>query len=186
MIQTATSVRRRLFDPPNAVADRPLVMRNGKAVDCALLQIVRVETIPPATINPLPVVSRETFLKPGRHLGLACLRGQRPQILPRYLPRGILVANIVVLAAEEFHVTAEEILSPARFANVVLPRQVVAYLARNMTRLSMPKIGKHLGDRDHTTILSAIRKITRMVDQDQEFAGRVNKVRRRVLETVQE
>ncbi len=176
----AKEVRRRLFNPSHAVPDRPLEMRNGRPI------VVYLEK-PPAIIHPLPGVSHETFLARGRHEGCAILRGQRARTIQRdEAPCHVSVAAIVTEAALHFRVTTNDIISARRTQDVVRPRQVVAYLARHMTKLSMPVIGKHLGGRDHTTILAAIRQVDRLMGRDADFAERVDEVRRRVLESIED
>ena len=50
--------------------------------------------------------------------------------------------------------------SKKRTSNINYPRQIAMYLCRNMTDLSLPKIGEYFGNRDHTTVLHACDKIT--------------------------
>ena len=52
------------------------------------------------------------------------------------------------------------------------PRQIAMFLAREMTGLSLPRLGTHFA-RDHTTILHAVRRITRLMEQDPAFADAV-------------
>lgn len=78
-------------------------------------------------------------------------------------------AQIVSLVCERFQVTKIDLMSHRRTQNVVLPRQVVMYLARTCTLQTLPFIGLHLGGRDHTTILSGLRKIERMRAARPEF-----------------
>jgi chromosomal replication initiator protein len=52
----------------------------------------------------------------------------------------------------------------------VLPRQVAMYFARSVTLRSMPAIGRRFGNRDHTTVLHAVRKIGGLIKTDANFA----------------
>ena len=52
-----------------------------------------------------------------------------------------------------------DILSQRRHRSVVWPRQIGMYLAKQLTSRSLPEIGRRFGNRDHTTVLHAIRKI---------------------------
>lgn len=58
-----------------------------------------------------------------------------------------------------FSVHLTDLVSRRRTADIVLPRQVAAYLCRFLTGASLPYIGKRLGGRDHTTILHACRRV---------------------------
>lgn len=69
-----------------------------------------------------------------------------------------------------YGVELREMLSPRRDARIVRPRQVAVYLCKQLTMLSMPKIGKLFGGRDHTTILASNRKIAALVKGDKELA----------------
>ncbi len=68
-----------------------------------------------------------------------------------------------------YGVTLQDLLSPRRHTEIVRPRQVAVWLCRTMTALSMPKIGQLFGDRDHTTILAAIRKVTELLLRDEDL-----------------
>jgi chromosomal replication initiator protein len=50
--------------------------------------------------------------------------------------------------------------SKRRPANIAKPRQIAMYLAKELTKHSLPEIGDSFGGRDHTTVLHAVRKIT--------------------------
>ena len=68
--------------------------------------------------------------------------------------------NEVVEAVCAFYgITLVQITSARRTASLVKPRQIVCYLARKLTGLSMPQIAKRLGGRDHTTVLHGANKI---------------------------
>ena len=92
----------------------------------------------------------------------------------------VLIKRIQAAAAEECGMAVIDLLSHRRTANVVLPRQIAMYLARAMTRSSLPQIGRRFGGRDHTTVLHACRKIEAMVEDDPGFAARVAALRARI------
>ena len=69
----------------------------------------------------------------------------------------------------------EEIVGPKRNRAVALARQVAMYLVRELTPMSLPQIGRELGDRDHTTVLYGIEKIAALFEKD-------DALRRQVLE----
>lgn len=59
-----------------------------------------------------------------------------------------------------FNIKQSDIESSKRSRNLAYPRQIAMYMCRNLTDLSLPKIGEHFGNRDHTTVLHACDKIT--------------------------
>lgn len=71
--------------------------------------------------------------------------------------------------------------SDRQMQNVVRPRQIAMFLARQMTGKSLPKIGIIFGGRHHTTIMHAISKIEEMIASDPVFAETVNRIRGRFL-----
>lgn len=81
---------------------------------------------------------------------------------------------------EVYEVDLHDLLSARRTANIVMPRQVSMYLAKELTGLSLPRIARATGDRDHTTALHAIRKIKQLCKTDRELASKVDLVRERL------
>ena len=79
-------------------------------------------------------------------------------------PRHIKIEDILKIVSRHYAVTRADIVSQRRHRSVVWPRQVGMYLAKQMTSRSLPEIGRRFGDRDHTTVLHAIRKIDRELE----------------------
>jgi chromosomal replication initiation ATPase DnaA len=71
--------------------------------------------------------------------------------------------------AEHMGVKQIEFVSPRRTRAIARPRQVAMYLVRGLTALSYPQIGKRFGNRDHTTVMYAIRKINELRTPGSEF-----------------
>lgn len=71
----------------------------------------------------------------------------------------VKIEDIQRMVCKHFGVSRTDILSPRRHRSIVWPRQVGMYLAKTMTQRSLPEIGRRFGNRDHTTVLHAIRKI---------------------------
>ena len=65
---------------------------------------------------------------------------------------------IVLATARHFEIPAQKLMSTRRVAKISLPRQVAMYLAKDMTSLSYPNIGRRF-HRDHTTVLHGVRRI---------------------------
>jgi chromosomal replication initiator protein len=63
--------------------------------------------------------------------------------------------------------------SARRDRGVARPRQVAMYLARELTPMSLPCIGRLFGKRDHTTVIHAIKTVERLIATDTEFAADV-------------
>jgi chromosomal replication initiator protein len=71
-----------------------------------------------------------------------------------------------------FGLSRDQMQSPNRARIVSRPRQIAMFLAREMTGLSLPRIGRYFA-RDHTTILYAARKIARLMAQDASLAAEI-------------
>lgn len=82
------------------------------------------------------------------------------------LPQRVNLApeKVVGLVARYFNLSEEKLLSRDRSRDVALPRQVAMYLLREVAQISLPQIGETLGGRDHTTVMYAIEKISREID----------------------
>lgn len=89
-----------------------------------------------------------------------------------------LVAEIVAAVSKSYGVTKQDILGPRRLAPLVRPRQVVMYLARELTDLSWHQISFQIGKRDHTTSIYGHRQIASLIETDVNLANRVAAIRR--------
>jgi chromosomal replication initiator protein len=76
-----------------------------------------------------------------------------------------------------FQVAPGQVRSPRRSREVMLPRQVGMYLARQLTSLSLEQIGAYFGGRDHTTVLHACRKVENALTSDAHLCGAVRELR---------
>jgi len=86
-------------------------------------------------------------------------------------PRPIKVEDIQRIIARYYDVSRLDLISSRRTANVSFPRQVAMYLVRTLTIRTFQEIGRLFGDRDHTTVLHAVRKIARKRETDTTFAA---------------
>jgi chromosomal replication initiator protein len=93
-------------------------------------------------------------------------------------PRSIKVEEIQQVVCKHFSVTKADLLSACRARTLVRPRQIAMYIAKVMTGRSLPEIGRRFGNRDHTTVLHAVRKIEDMVKKDKVLAQEVELLKR--------
>ncbi len=73
---------------------------------------------------------------------------------------------ILEIVAEHYNLNPADIVSKKRPREIAYPRQIVMYLSRTLTDLSLPKIGQILGKRDHTTIIHGYEKISKDIQKD--------------------
>jgi chromosomal replication initiator protein len=90
--------------------------------------------------------------------------------------REVSVDVIQELVAEYFNVTVADLKSKSRKREVVLPRQIAMYIAKEKTNLPLKSIGFHFGGRDHSTVIHSVEAITEMVKDNAETRDIVAKL----------
>ena len=93
-------------------------------------------------------------------------------------PKKVKIEDIQRVVSKHFNVTKADLLSARRTRTVVRPRQIAMYLAKSLTPRSLPEIGRRFGNRDHTTVLHAVRKIEEMATADRGFADEIEMLKR--------
>ena len=101
-------------------------------------------------------------------------------VFPQGEPAVVSIERIQELVCDRFSVTLTELTSERRSQSIVYPRQVAMYLSRELTDSSLPKIGKHFGGRDHTTVIHATSKIARLIREDRSVYNLVQELTARV------
>jgi len=92
-----------------------------------------------------------------------------------------VTADLVIsVAADYFGVTADEIRSSSRSRDLVTARQMAMYLCRELTELSLPKIGERFGGRDHSTVIYANKKIEVQMHENQRAFEQVKELTTRI------
>jgi len=96
----------------------------------------------------------------------------------RAYDRRVTIQEIQKRVAEYWNIRVSEMSSARRSRNIARPRQVAMYLAKQLTSKSLPDIGRHFGDRDHTTVMHAVARVTALMAADAAFAEDVELLRR--------
>ncbi len=94
----------------------------------------------------------------------------------------VTAATILEATAEVFNFTIEQITGGSRRRPLVDARQIAMFVTRNMTDLSYPEIGRAFGNRDHTTVIHAVRKIERTMTEHREIFDKVQELQKQVSE----
>ena len=92
--------------------------------------------------------------------------------------RRVTIEEIQRRVAEHFNIKLADMHSERRARAVARPRQVAMYLSKQLTTRSLPEIGRKFGDRDHTTVMHAVRKIEELCSVDAGFCEDVELLRR--------
>ena len=120
--------------------------------------------------------------------GLALTVELAEQVLRDLFPDGdaipaVTITRIQEAVSDRFGLSVIELCSQRRSQAVAYPRQVAMYLSRELTDASLPKIGKEFGGRDHTTVIHATTKITRLISEDRSVYNLVQDLTARIKQT---
>jgi chromosomal replication initiator protein len=92
----------------------------------------------------------------------------------------ITASTIMAQTSAYFSITMEELCGTSRTRMLVTARQIAMYLCRELTDLSLPKIGQHFGGRDHTTVMHADRKIRSLMAERRSVYNQVSELTNRI------
>ena len=116
----------------------------------------------------------------GRQITLDMAQESLADIL-RASDRKVTMDEIMKKICHYYNVRMSDLLSPKRSRNIARPRQMAMFLAKSLTSRSYPEIGKRFGNRDHTTVMHAVRKIEELKSQDSQVSEDAE-ILRRMLE----
>ncbi|MEU3224546.1 chromosomal replication initiator protein DnaA [Streptomyces sp. NPDC006976] len=159
------AVQEQLNAPPEVlefIASR--ISRNIRELEGALIRVTAF-----ASLNRQPV-----------DLGLTEI------VLKDLIPGGedtapeITAAAIMAATADYFGLTVEDLCGSSRSRVLVTARQIAMYLCRELTDLSLPKIGAQFGGRDHTTVMHADRKIRALMAERRSIYNQVTELTNRI------
>ena len=94
----------------------------------------------------------------------------------------ITVDKIQNVVSNYFNIPLNEMLSQRRSRPLARPRQIAMFLSKKMTARSLPEIGRRFANRDHTTVIHAVKTITRLSEQDDEMKKNINQIKSLLLE----
>ena len=95
--------------------------------------------------------------------------------------KSINVELIQNLVATHFNLNMQELLSQRRSRSLARPRQIAMYLAKQHTTNSLPDIGRKFSNRDHTTVIHAVKKIDELIKKDNEIRQSVAELKKKLL-----
>lgn len=98
-----------------------------------------------------------------------------------YNNKSINVESIQNLVASYFNLNIQEMLSPRRSRALARPRQIAMYLAKQHTTNSLPDIGRKFSNRDHTTVIHAVKKIDELIKKDNGIRQSVIEIKKKFL-----
>ena len=91
--------------------------------------------------------------------------------------------DIISITATFYQLTVDDLYGSSRSQTIALARQVAMYLSREMTNLSLPKIGQLFGNRDHTTVMYANKKISELMKERRSIYNQVTELTSRIKQS---
>lgn len=97
-------------------------------------------------------------------------------ILSNNKAKEVTVETIKQSISKNFNIKMDDFITKKRTRAIAYPRQIAMYLTRELTDLSLPKIGDEFGGRDHTTVIHAYDKITNDIEEDVNFKNKLDDI----------
>ncbi len=86
------------------------------------------------------------------------------------------ISNIIKTVATYYDLTVSSIKSKKRTRDISTPRQIAMFLCREHTKSSLPEIGRQFGGKDHTTVIFAHKKVSKLVKENKELATSLQEI----------
>jgi len=112
----------------------------------------------------------------GREISVDLAEEVLKDILPDQAYREIPVELIQHEVCRYFGVARQDLLGQSRSKPFSYPRQIAMYLCRELTDESLPKIGKAFGGRDHSTVMHATAKISKLINSDRDVFNQIHEI----------
>ncbi len=94
----------------------------------------------------------------------------------------VTVDKIQNTVSNYFNISLSDMLSQRRSRPLARPRQIAMFLAKRLTTRSLPEIGRRFANRDHTTVIHAVKTITKLSEKDEEMKKNLLQIKRLLLE----
>ncbi len=94
------------------------------------------------------------------------------------MPREVNLQRILSVVTERLNVKSSDVRGQRRHKSLVAARHACMFLARQMTPLSLEEIGGFFGNRDHSTVLHALKTVSQRVTQDEGYRDMLKEVER--------
>jgi chromosomal replication initiator protein len=95
-------------------------------------------------------------------------------------PSTVTIDEILSTVANYYSISMDDLLGRGRNRELVHPRQVAMYLAREELQVTLPQIGEALGGRDHTTVMYGVEKVTQAIESDDAVRREILALRERL------
>jgi len=118
----------------------------------------------------------------GQRVDLAFARAEISAASPSLRAQTMSVEDIQRAVCHHFHLRSIDLTSKDRHKSIAFARHVAMYLCKQRLKCSFPEIGRAFGNRDHTTVMSAVRKIEAQRDNDPQVRAHIEALERRLAD----
>lgn len=118
-------------------------------------------------------VKAYAILTPDKVITVDLARDVLKGMFPERATRPISVQTIQHEVCKFYSLAMTDLVGNKRSQNIVYPRQIAMYLTRELTDLSLPRIGAEFGGRDHTTVIHANAKITKLLGEQRDVFNQI-------------
>jgi chromosomal replication initiator protein len=151
-------------------------------------QAPRVAIVPIERVRPYlkPIIEEAraaparpvcTMFSAGQLVMMECLESIRLAAASHAAEKPVfLIRSIIKETARHYGIDVIDLISERRTGNIIIPRHVAMFLSKTMTTKSYPEIARNFGGRDHSTVLSAVRKIASMKAIDDKLSAEVTAI----------
>jgi len=115
----------------------------------------------------------------GRHIDEALMKSEI-SLVTAPSQKLVCVADIQKAVCSHFRLTSADLLSKDRHKSVAFARQVAMYLCRQRLKSSFPELGRAFGNRDHTTVISAVKRVESLRKRDPQVNAHLEAIERRL------
>ncbi len=168
-IETRAAILRKKVMSENISIDEKVITFIAEKVNSNIRQLEgslnRVIAYSNLTKRPIDITLADTALR---------------DILPGFENRKITIELIQQVVADYYSISLDSLLSQRRTMEITYPRQIAMYLCKEMTDSSLKSIGRSFGGRDHTTVISACKKIAADIEKDENLSVIMEDLQKRI------
>jgi len=92
----------------------------------------------------------------------------------------INIESIQKIVASFFQISLQDMLSSRRSRSLARPRQIAMYFSKKYTSKSLPEIGRKFSNRDHTTVIHAVKKINQLLEKDENIQKNITEIKKQL------
>ncbi len=122
----------------------------------------------------IKIVALSTLLKKEIDINLA--KKAVKDMIKENVKKGTTIETIQEAVADYYGIERKLLISKKRITEILIPRQVAMYIAREITNASTPEIGRAFGSKDHSTVIHAIEKIRNLRKMDNKLNNAIEKI----------